>query len=51
MEIIIAFVILVTTMVIGVPIPFAFAAAFIWISFSLGFEPDFLLSAGYGQIM
>ncbi len=50
MEIIIAFVILVTTMVIGVPIPFAFAAAFIWISFSLGFEPDFLLSAGYGQI-
>ncbi len=50
MEIIIAFVILVTTMVIGVPIPFAFAAAFIWISFSLGFEPDFLLSAGYGQV-
>lgn len=32
------------------PIPFSFAATFIWLAFSLDYQTDFLLSAGYNQL-
>ena len=50
MEVTIGIIILVITLVIGVPIPFAFGATVIWLAFSLGFQTDFLLSAGYTQL-
>lgn len=42
--------ILVLCLVIGMPIPFSFAATFIWLAFSLDYQTDFLLSAGYNQL-
>ncbi|MGI6553560.1 MAG: TRAP transporter large permease [Bacillota bacterium] len=50
MEVTIGIIILILTLVIGVPIPFAFGATVIWLAFSLGFQTDFLLSAGYTQL-
>jgi C4-dicarboxylate transporter DctM subunit len=50
MEVAIGMIILVVTLVLGIPIPFAFGATVIWLASSLGFETDFLLSAGYSQI-
>ncbi len=41
---------LVLCLVIGMPIPFSFAATFIWLAFSLDYQTDFLLSAGYNQL-
>ena len=42
--------ILVLCLVIGMPIPFSFATTFIWLAFSLDYQTDFLLSAGYNQL-
>lgn len=50
MEVAIGIIILVVTLVLGIPIPFAFGATIIWLAYSLGFQTDFLLSAGYSQL-
>jgi C4-dicarboxylate transporter DctM subunit len=50
MEVTIGIIILIVTLVFGVPIPFAFGATVIWLAASLGFQTDFLLSAGYNQL-
>lgn len=50
MEITIGIIILIVSLVLGVPIPFAFGATIIWLASSLGFQTDFLLSAGYSQL-
>lgn len=50
MEVAIGIIILVATLVLGVPIPFAFGATVIWLATSLGFQTDFLLAAGYNQL-
>lgn len=50
MEVAIGITILVITLIIGVPIPFAFGATVIWLASSLGFRTDFLLAAGYNQL-
>lgn len=50
MEVAIAIVILVVTLILGMPIPFSFGASFIWLAYSLGFQTDFLLNAGYSQV-
>lgn len=50
MEVAIGVIILVVTLVLGIPIPFAFGATVIWLASSLGFKTDFLLSAGYSQV-
>ena len=42
--------ILILCLVIGMPIPFSFASMFIWLAFSLDYQTDFLLSAGYTQL-
>lgn len=46
----IGIIILVVTLILGIPIPFAFGATVIWLATSLGFQTDFLLSAGYNQV-
>ena len=43
-------IILIACLVIGMPIPFSFATTFIWLAFSLDYQTDFLLSAGYTQL-
>lgn len=48
--VILGILILITCLVIGMPIPFSFAATFIWLSFTLGYQTDFLLSAGYTTV-
>lgn len=50
MEVTIGIIILVVTLVLGIPIPFAFGATVIWLASALGFQTDFLLSAGYSQL-
>lgn len=50
MAVAIGILILIIALVIGMPIPFSFGAAFIWLAYSLGFQTDFLLSAGYSQL-
>lgn len=50
MEVIIGIVILIAALVIGVPIPFAFGATVIWLTVSLGYQTDMLLSTGYNQL-
>jgi len=50
MEVTIGVIILIVALVLGIPIPFAFGATIIWLSASLGFQTDFLLSAGYSQV-
>lgn len=49
-EIIISIVVLIGGLVLGMPIPFAFGAAFLWITYSMGFKPNTLLASGYTQI-
>lgn len=39
---------LIVTLIIGIPLPFAFACAFMWLTVGYGYTPDFLLAAGYG---
>lgn len=41
---------LIVTLIIGIPLPFAFACAFMWLTVGYGYTPDFLLAAGYGQL-
>ena len=50
LEIFISILILIAGLVIGMPIPFAFGGAFLWITYSLGFNPNTLLASGYTQI-
>jgi len=50
MEVAIGVMILLVTLVLGIPIPFAFGATVIWLASSLGFQTDFLLSTGYSQL-
>lgn len=46
----IGLIILVVTLIIGIPIPFAFACSFVFLTYTLGFEGNFQMNAGYGQI-
>lgn len=50
MEVAIGIAILIVTLILGIPIPFAFGATVIWLASSLGFQTDILLSAGYSQL-
>ncbi|MGI5857540.1 MAG: TRAP transporter large permease subunit, partial [Candidatus Merdivicinus sp.] len=50
MEIAVSILILMVALIIGMPIPYAFGASFIWIAYSLDFQTDFLLAAGYSQL-
>ena len=49
-EILVSILILIVGLVLGMPIPFAFGGAFLWITYSLGFNPNTLLASGYTQI-
>lgn len=46
----ISIIILIGCLVVGMPIPFAFGGAFLWITYTLGFNPNTLLASGYTQI-
>lgn len=46
----IGLIILVVTLIVGIPIPFSFASAFIFLTYALGFDGNFQMNAGYGQI-
>lgn len=50
MSLAITILILLVTLVIGVPVPFCFGAAFINLVVAGGYQTDFLLSTGYSQI-
>jgi C4-dicarboxylate transporter, DctM subunit len=50
METIIGVVIMVVALIIGVPIPFSFGISIIFLTFSLGFQPDALLPSGYSKL-
>ncbi|MFD1606983.1 TRAP transporter large permease [Oceanobacillus luteolus] len=50
MEIIIALIILFVTLIIGVPVPFAFFVTVIFLIFTLGYDPSFLIPYGYSQL-
>lgn len=43
-------VILIAALIVGLPLPFAFATAFMWLTVGYGYTPDFMLAAGYGQL-
>lgn len=47
---IISIIILVAGLVVGMPIPYAFGAAFLWLTYFFGFNPSTLLASGYTQI-
>ncbi|MGE5679036.1 MAG: TRAP transporter large permease [Pseudomonadota bacterium] len=49
MLILISIIILVVTLIIGVPIPFSFGACVIFLTATLGLSPDFLLPVGYSK--
>lgn len=49
-EVIIALVILVVGLILGMPIPFSFGASFLWLTYSMDFNPNTLLASGYTQI-
>ncbi len=49
-EIIVSILILIACLTLGMPIPFAFGGAFLWITYSMGFNPNTLLASGYTQI-
>lgn len=49
-EILVSILILIVGLVLGMPIPFAFGGAFLWVTYSLGFNPNTLLASGYTQI-
>ena len=46
----ISIIILMGCLVVGMPIPFAFGGAFLWITYTLGFNPNTLLASRYTQI-
>lgn len=46
----IGFVILIILIILGVPIAYSFGAATIWMVFSLGYSPDFLMPAAYAKL-
>lgn len=50
MEILITIIILITTLIIGVPVPFCFGASVAFMVFSLGYDPSFLLPIGYSKM-
>jgi len=47
---IIGFIILLFTLLIGVPIPFSFGITIIFFTYTLGYMPDFLLPVGYSTL-
>ena len=50
MELVIAFLILLVTIVIGVPVVYAFGAATIWMVFSLGYDASFVFTTIYSKM-
>lgn len=50
MEILISVLILLIALILGVPVPFSFGASVIWLTYSLGYSPDFLLPIGYSKL-
>ncbi|RKL64799.1 C4-dicarboxylate ABC transporter permease [Salipaludibacillus neizhouensis] len=50
MEMLIALVILIVTLIIGIPIPFVFLATVIYLIFSLGYDPSFLIPYGFSKL-
>ena len=49
-EVIISVVILVVGLLLGMPIPFAFGGSFLWLTYTMDFNPNTLLASGYTQI-
>lgn len=49
-EVIISVVILVVGLILGMPIPFAFGGSFLWLTYTMDFNPNTLLASGYTQI-
>ena len=49
-HVIISILILVAGLILGMPIPFAFGGSFLWLTYSLHFNPNTLLASGYTQI-
>ncbi|MBR5534621.1 MAG: TRAP transporter large permease [Ruminiclostridium sp.] len=49
-EVIISVVILVVGLILGMPIPFAFGGSFLWLTYTMNFNPNTLLASGYTQI-
>jgi len=50
MEMIIGLIILLFTLIIGVPIPLSFGIVTIFLTYALGYMPDFLLPVGYSTL-
>lgn len=50
MELIIAFIILLATIIIGVPVVYAFGATTIWLVYSLGFDASFVYTTMYSKM-
>ncbi|MCG8484538.1 MAG: TRAP transporter large permease [Clostridia bacterium] len=50
MELLISILILMVTLIIGVPVPFCFGASVIWLVVTLGYDPSFLLPVGYSKM-
>ena len=50
MELIIAFIILVATIVIGVPVVYSFGLTSIWLVYSLGFDASFVYTTMYSKM-
>lgn len=50
MELIIAFIILVATIVIGVPVIYSFGLAAVWLVYSLGFDASFVFTTMYSKM-
>ena len=50
MTIAIALVVLLVTMVIGIPIPLAFLASSIYLILFAGYDPSFLIPYGYSKM-
>ena len=50
MEVVVSVLILIVGLVVGMPIPYAFGGSFLWLTYSLGFNPSTLLASGYTQI-
>ena len=49
-HVIISILILVVGLILGMPIPFAFGASFLYLTYTLHFNPSTLLASGYTQI-
>ena len=50
MHIEIALVVLIITLIIGVPVPFAFFSAVVYLVYALGYDPGFLLPYGFSKM-